>query len=148
MSVPPFQPAIISPVPPFARFVSFRLREGGHAESALKRLSARVHDPQTVVGFGVPLLDSLEINVEGLRSFPEDMAQFPSTQAGLWLALSHTDPSARFDAGRSFAAVAGDAFTVGEEIARLALGRQDLSGSKTAPRIRGDASARGGDHHG
>lgn len=129
MSVPLFQPAIVSPVPPFGRFVSFRLREGGHAESALKRLSARAHDPCTVVGFGLPLLASLDINVEGLRSFPDDMVQFPSTQAGLWLALSHADPSARFDAGRSFAALAGDAFSVVEEIDAFKYrGGKDLSG--------------------
>jgi putative iron-dependent peroxidase len=129
MSTPAFQPGIVAPPPPFARFVSFRLREDGHLESALERLASRIHDPRSVVGFGAPVVAKLRASVDGLRAFPSDLKQFPSTQSALWLALSHADRSAMFDAGRAFALALGDAFTVVEEIEAFQYrGGKDLSG--------------------
>ncbi len=116
MSLATCQPAIVAPPPLSARFVSFRVREGARVEGALKRLSARAHDPKTVVGFGSPLLVELAVQVEGLRSFPHGMAQFPSTQVALWLVLGHADRSLMFDAGRAFGALVQDAFAIVEEI--------------------------------
>ena len=126
---PPFQPGIVAPVPAFARFVSFRLPDGRRPEAALRRLAARAHDPHTVVGFGAPLLAHLASRVEGLRPFPSDMAQFPSTQAALWLAMSHPDRSAMFDAGRAFGTAVADDFAIVEEVDAFKYrGGKDLSG--------------------
>src|SRR5882672_8731393 len=128
-ATPPAQPAILAPVPSLARFVSFRLREGARPEDALRRLAARSHDPKVVIGLGAPLLALLSKRVEGLRAFPGDMVQFPSTQAALWLLLTHADRTAMFDAGRAFAARIGDAFEVVEEIDAFRYrGGKDLSG--------------------
>ena len=125
----PCQPAILAPVPATARFVTFALQPDGDPRAAMKRLGDHPHDPHTVVGVGTPLLAALGAQVEGMRPFPSGMAQFPSTQAALWLASLHPDRSAGFDAGRTFAASLGDAFTVIEEIdAFVYRGGRDLSG--------------------
>jgi len=129
MSTPNCQPAILGPVPDFARFISFRLRDGGRTRGALQRVAAARHDPKTVIGIGNPLFESLATTVAGVRAFPVDMAQFPSTQGALWLLLSHGDRSAMFDAGRAFASLLDDAFEVLEEIDAFKYrGGRDLTG--------------------
>src|SRR5712691_5994337 len=85
MSTPPCQPGILGPVPDFARFVSFRLREGRRPRGALQRIAEAAHDPKTVIGIGSPLFESMASMVAGVRAFPGDMTQFPSTQGALWL---------------------------------------------------------------
>jgi porphyrinogen peroxidase len=123
------QPGILSPVPPAARFVTFGLRPGGDARGALQRLARRPHDPHTVVGLGAPLLASLGARVPGIRPFPGDMAQFPATQAALWVVSSHADRSTGFDAGRALAATLGDGLAVVEEVdAFVYKGGRDLTG--------------------
>lgn len=123
------QPGILAPVPATGRFATFALRAGADARAALRRVGDRSHDLSTVVGLGPPLLAALGVELAGLRSFPRDMAQFPSTQAALWRFSAHANRSDAFDAGRAFAATLGDAFTVGEEVEAFAYrGGRDLSG--------------------
>src|SRR5262245_41019620 len=99
----PFQPAILEPAPPRARFVSFGLHPGAEPAARLGALGAVKHDPRTVFGVGLPLAAHLGRPVAGLRAFPDDLPPFPSTQHAAWVFLAHGDASHLFDAGRELA---------------------------------------------
>jgi putative iron-dependent peroxidase len=125
----PSQPAILAPVPAAARFVTFGFRHASDPGRALVRLAAWQRDPNVVVGLGEPLLARAKCHVEGMRSFPADLALFPATQEVMWVAFTHPDRGAAFDAGRAFAAMLGDALRVVEEIDGFVYrGGRDLSG--------------------
>ncbi len=112
----PYQPAILAPLPPSARFVSFALRDPGGVQGALERLAAWAHDPHLVVGLGQVLFEQTAKGLAGLRAFPQDIALFPATQGAVWAAFTHADRGEAFDAGRSFAKLLGSAFSVAEEV--------------------------------
>ncbi|HKQ71372.1 MAG TPA: Dyp-type peroxidase [Polyangiaceae bacterium] len=138
------QPAILTSVPPRARFVLLGLRDGVDPRPTLVGLAARPHDPKAVVGLGAPLVDRLGANVSGLRAFPGDMAIFPATQHAIWLALTHADAGDVFDAGRAHRSILGNAFDVVEEIdAFVYRGGKDLSGFEDGTENpKGDAAVR------
>jgi putative iron-dependent peroxidase len=93
------------------------------------RLAAWQRDPNVVVGIGEPLVSRAKGRVEGMRPFPSELSLFPSTQEALWVAFTHPDRGAAFDAGRAFASVLGDALRVVEEIDGFVYrGGRDLSG--------------------
>jgi putative iron-dependent peroxidase len=122
------QPGILAPPPLSAHFVTFALGAGADVPRALDRLARAPFDSATVVGVGAPLAAAAGVRLEGLRAFPA-LTPFPSTQAALWLALLHPDRGAAFDAGRAFAALLGDGFSIVEEIdAFVYRGGRDLSG--------------------
>lgn len=121
------QPGILAPPPAGARFVTFALGAGVDPRAALDRLARAPHDPATVIGLGLPLLAAAGRPVEGLRAFPA-LTPFPSTQGAVWLAATHADRGAAFDACRAFAKRLGDGFTVAEEIDAFRYrGGRDLS---------------------
>jgi putative iron-dependent peroxidase len=123
------QPAILAPVPPAARFITFDLKPDADAVALVRRLADAEHDPKTVVGIGPSLARGASLRMDGLRSFPADLMSFPSTQHALWLFLAHGDGGAMFDAGRAFMRrVAADLFAVEEIDAFLYRGGRDLSG--------------------
>jgi putative iron-dependent peroxidase len=123
------QPAILSPVPLAARFITFGLRHASNPASALPRLAAWQRDPHVVVGLGEPLLSRAKGRIEGMRAFPGDVALFPRTQEALWVVLTHADRGAAFDAGRSFSNMLGESLRVVEEIdAFVYRGGKDLTG--------------------
>lgn len=92
MSIP--QPAILLPVPPQARYVSYTLIPGVDPRAALSALRDHVDGDKTVAGLGLSLVSALGKSIEGLRSFPQQAAlgiDIPSTPAALWLWLRGTD---------------------------------------------------------
>jgi putative iron-dependent peroxidase len=126
---PPSQAPILAPVPAAARFVTFGFRHATDPGKALVRLAGWQRDPNVVVGLGEPLLSRAKGHIEGMRSFPADLAMFPSTQEALWVAFTHRDRSAAFDAGRAFASTLDDSLRVVEEIDGFVYrGGRDLSG--------------------
>lgn len=123
------QPAILRPVPSSARFVEFSFAAGADARGVLSRLAREAHDPRTVVGLGEPLVTAAGSVIEGLRAFPSESRLFPSTQRALWLAATHGDRGAAFDAVRAFAAAHdGSLVAVDETDAFAYRGGRDLSG--------------------
>jgi putative iron-dependent peroxidase len=123
------QPAILAPVPPAARFVTFGFRHASDPGRALVRLAGWQRDPNVVVGLGEPLVARAKGRIGGMRPFPADIALFPRTQEALWAAFTHPDRGAAFDAGRAFSAMLGDALRVVEEIDGFVYrGGKDLSG--------------------
>src|SRR5262249_34696688 len=112
----PCQPAILSPVPSAARFVTFGLRERKNLTQVLVRLAAWHRDPNVIVGLGEPLVVGAGRRIDGLRGFPTGIRIFPSSQEALWLALAHADRGAAFDAARAFAGMLGEDVCAVEEI--------------------------------
>jgi putative iron-dependent peroxidase len=96
-----FQPAILEPLPPIARYVTFDLHAGADPAAALRALAALEHDPKTVIGVGTPLAERVGHPIAGLRAFPDDLPPFPSTQHALWVYLAHGDSTRLFDVGRA-----------------------------------------------
>jgi putative iron-dependent peroxidase len=123
------QPAILALQPAAARFLTFGLRPGADPGALVRRLAEADHDPKTVVGVGLPLAQRAGLHIDGLRGFPGDLMPFPATQHALWLALTHGEGGALFDAGRAFARrVAADLELVEEIDAFFYRGGRDLSG--------------------
>ena len=85
-----YQPGILEPVPPVARYVNFVLHDGADAQQikeALTRLSPLVNGSDAVLGIGPSLGAALGATVEGLREFPDfsrDGVHVPSTPGTLW----------------------------------------------------------------
>jgi putative iron-dependent peroxidase len=124
-----FQPAILEPLPPIARYVTFDLRAGADPAAALCALAAAEHDPKTVVGVGTPLAEGRGRSIAGLRAFPDDLPPFPSTQHALWVYLGHGDSTRLFDAGRALARRFHAMFDVVDEIDAFTYrAGRDLSG--------------------
>jgi len=86
-----YQPGILDPVPPVARYVNFVIHEGGttaaQIKEALTRLSPLVNGSDVVLGIGPSLVKALDAQVEGLHEFPDlsrGDVKVPSTPGTLW----------------------------------------------------------------
>jgi putative iron-dependent peroxidase len=123
------QPAILAPPPSAARFVTFALADGAEPAALLRALDTLPCDPKTVVGIGLPIVETAGCTLAGLRGFPADLPAFPATQRALWLFLAHADRGEMFDAGRAFARRFAGALTAVEEVDAFGYrGGRDLSG--------------------
>jgi putative iron-dependent peroxidase len=129
------QPAILEPVPPLARYLSFSLVEPAAAAAALQRLralDALVDGRQAVVGFGASLAAALGREVRGLRSFGAAVGpglEIPSTPAALWGWLRGDDRGTLLHATRRLQAALAPAFRLEECVEAFRHGRGlDLSG--------------------
>lgn len=90
----PFQPGILAtPVPAQARHLFFSLHAPGALPAVLAALQPQVDGIRVVAGFGAPLVQALDRNIEGLRAFPQLNAEVdnPCTQHDLWLWLRGDD---------------------------------------------------------
>jgi putative iron-dependent peroxidase len=127
-----FQPGILAPVPPVARYLTFELAPGGDARSALARLAATVDPLLTVVGLGrsIPLVLGRE--VPGLRDFHARSGagiEVPSTPAALWCWLRGEDRGELVHRSRALAAAVAPAFAVEATIDAFLHGAgRDLTG--------------------
>ncbi len=92
MSTP--QPAILLPVPPLARYLTFQLRSGAAGGAVVGALSALEPGDVAVVGLSASLVAAIGAEVPGLRSFPHlsgPGVESPATPAALWMWLRGTD---------------------------------------------------------
>ena len=64
------QPAILSPVPAHARYLTFIARAGTNVKPVLVDLAAVPLEDGVVTGFGPGLIQVLGARVDGLRPFP------------------------------------------------------------------------------
>ena len=88
------QPGILAPIPPLARYVTYNLLPGADPRKSLRALRDAADGNNTVVGFGLSLVSTLEVNIDELRVFPEYSGfglDIPSTPAALWLWLRGKD---------------------------------------------------------
>jgi putative iron-dependent peroxidase len=126
------QPAILSPVPASARFLTLGCAAGADLRAALRRVAELPIDGETIVGLGAPLLAAGGVEVEGLRAFPAlagPGVAFPSTQGAVWLAFGGSDPGETIHRARRALAMLGDGFFVEEDVLAFQHGGgRDLSG--------------------
>jgi putative iron-dependent peroxidase len=109
------QPGILAPVPPAARYLTFRLRPEVAPAPALARLAALADGERTVVGIGSTTLSTLGKSVPGMREASALIGQgvaFPSTPFALWLWLRGEDRGELLMRGRRLSQVISDAFAL------------------------------------
>lgn len=88
------QPAILQPIPPLARYLSYTLLPGADPRRALRELRGAVDGEHTLAGFGLSLVSALGRSIDELRAFPEFSGRgidVPSTPAALLLWLRGSD---------------------------------------------------------
>lgn len=132
--MPTSQPAILLPVPPLARYLSFALGEISPAAigEALRALRELADGEQTVVGIGQALASALGATVPGLKKFPPinapglTLAEAPEV---LWVWLRGDDHGELLHRSRRIARALACAFAPHEilDAFKYADGR-DLSG--------------------
>ena len=93
-----YQPGILDPVPPVARYLLFELSEPGvdaaSIKEALTRLAPLVDGSDVVVGIGPSLVKALGAEIPGLHEFPDlsgHGVKVPSTPGTLWCWLRGSD---------------------------------------------------------
>lgn len=90
-----YQPGILAtPVPAQARHLFFALESVEALPQALDNLLNQVDGASAVVGFGEPLVKVLNVQIDGLRSFPALAGvgvENPATQHALWVWLHGVD---------------------------------------------------------
>lgn len=88
------QPGILAPLPKHAKHLYFTLEVIDGLDTALAALKPLVDGEALVVGFGIPLVQSLGREINGLRVFPALSGvgvKVPSTQHALWCWLRGED---------------------------------------------------------
>ena len=94
-----YQPGILEPIPPVARYGLFALTDpsvdAAAIHEALTRLSPLADGSHVVVGFGPSLVRALGCDIPGLHEFPADFSghgvEVPSTPGPLWCWLRGAD---------------------------------------------------------
>ena len=93
-----YQPGILEPVPPVARYLLFALADRGvdapAIKEALARLAPLVNGSDAVVGIGPALVLALGAEIPGLHEFPDLSGHgvtVPSTPGTLWCWLRGSD---------------------------------------------------------
>jgi putative iron-dependent peroxidase len=86
-----YQPGILEPVPPVARYVNFVIPDAGATAQAIKdaltRLSPLANGSDVVVGLGPSLVKALDAQIPELHEFPDfsrEAVRVPSTPGTLW----------------------------------------------------------------
>lgn len=113
------QSGILAPVPPLARYLSFRHKSGNDPRPVLRGLREVIDGEAAVLGLGLSLVLGLERRIEGLRSFPRYVGpgfEVPSMPAALWCWLRGADRGDLIHLGRRVAAVAAPAFDLDEVV--------------------------------
>lgn len=109
------QSGILAPVPPAARYLTFRLRPEAQPKAALARLAALADGERTVVGIGPVTVAALEREIPGLREATATIGRgvaFPSTPYALWIWLRGEDRGELLMRGRRLALAISDAFAL------------------------------------
>jgi porphyrinogen peroxidase len=126
------QAGILRAIPAHARYLTFVLRDVDGARAALLRLRQLVNGHDCVVGFSESLVEALDANVAGLRSFPALTGagiDIPASPGALWCWLRGDDRGALLHAHRNIQSAVEPAFALAHciEAFQHANGR-DLSG--------------------
>jgi putative iron-dependent peroxidase len=88
------QSGILAPVPAFARYMVFSLRPDSEPRPVLGQLAGLADGDETVVGVGHSLVEYLQCELPGLRTFPTQVGpgiEVPSTPGALWCWLRGDD---------------------------------------------------------
>jgi porphyrinogen peroxidase len=102
------QPAILSPVPAHARYLTFTARAGVDPKPVLAKLCDTHLGEGIVIGFGPGLIQGLGASINGLRPFPAISGpglEIPSTQSDLWIWIGGDDRGDIAKTGNALAAI-------------------------------------------
>ncbi len=128
------QPAILKPIPPLARYLSYTLIPGSDPRAALRALKNTVDGERTLAGLGLSLVTALGRNIDELRAFPEFSGRgidLPSTPSALLLWLRGEDRGELVHRHRKFDALLAGAFRCTQVIDAFTYdgrARRDLTG--------------------
>ena len=109
------QSGILQDIPSLARYLTFTLENIDSAPAALAELRDIVDTQDTVVGFGVSLVDALGGNVPGIRAFPAwsgSGMDIPATQSSLWCWLRGSDRGELLHRSRHIEKALAEAFSL------------------------------------
>lgn len=113
-----YQPGILAtPVPLQARHLFFALESVAALPQAIDNLLNLVDGKSAVVGFGESLAKALNVQIEGLRSFPAMSGvgvENPSTQHALWVWLHGVDRGDLLNRCNAFEAALAPAFSLAQ----------------------------------
>lgn len=127
-----FQPGILLPIPPVARYTSYTMVPGANPRKLLRALCSAADGETTVVGIGLSLVSALERGIDELRSFPEFSGygvDLPSTPAALWLWLRDDDRGNIVNRQRALDELLAPAFTPAQVVEAFTYGAGlDLTG--------------------
>ncbi len=114
-----YQPGILEPVPPVARYLWFELADAsvdpGAIKEALTRATPLVDGSDVVLGLGPSLVKALGADIPGLHEFPgfsEHGVEVPSTPGTLWAWLRGSDLGDLLHVTRKVQKALAPAFTV------------------------------------
>ena len=107
------QSGILAPVPRLTRYLTFFLKPGSAPRQALQSLAELADGNKVVVGLGYPLVQALERNIPGLRTFPSYFGSglaLPSTLSALWCWLRGSDRGEMLHTSRKIIGALSSAF--------------------------------------
>ncbi|MBU3069433.1 Dyp-type peroxidase [Aestuariicella sp. G3-2] len=110
------QSGILAPVPGHGIYLSFDRLLGADSDAVRKvlaRVAETVDGESVVLGLGAPLLQSLQVEVAGIKPFPTMMAagvNVPATQHDLWLWVREDDEGEAFHRAAALIQVLEDGF--------------------------------------
>lgn len=102
------QAAILAPLTPQARFLTFSLRSDEALSATLKSLAENLDLENTVVGIGQSVASALDKHIPGLKTFSAISSgglDIPSTPAALWCWLKGDDRGELFHQSRKIEAL-------------------------------------------
>src|SRR5574341_1566184 len=127
-----FQAGILAAVPELARYLNFSVKPGTEAKQAVQSLADLADGKEVVIGFGRPLLVSLQRDIQGLRTFPSSFGSglaLPSTPSALWCWLRGTDRGELFHRSRKIIHAVSSAFDLDAAVEGFRYdGGRDLTG--------------------
>ena len=126
------QPGILATENTLARYLNFTIVDSGQLPGVLKKLASFCDGSHTVVGIGNSLVQTLQGEIPGLKTFPVQVnngIEIPSTPAALWCWLRGSDRGELFHRSRQIEAVLEPAMALGQVIDSFAFDKnRDLSG--------------------
>lgn len=114
-----FQPGILAPPPPHARYLSFRTQVEVDIGPSLAALASHCDGEEIVVGLGEPVTSALDRTISGLRSFAPltgPQVSVPATQIALWCWLRGTDRGTLLHRARKLESLLAETFVLEETI--------------------------------
>ena len=127
-----FQPGILAPISPHARYLSFTATQGADPRAALHALGGLADGDKVVVGLGLSLVQSLGRQIDGLRAPPVHTAaaiEVPATPAALWCWLRGDDRGELLHHGRAITQALAGAFVPAQALDAFRHGSgRDLTG--------------------
>lgn len=114
-----YQPGILAPLPPVARYLIFTQRPDTDPRPCLQTLARHVDGNSVVAGLGQSLLHCCNASIHGMHEMPAlsgAAVEVPSTPASIWLWLRGEDRGELVHLTRKFKSLLAPAFDLRDAI--------------------------------